>query len=63
VCRVVVVNKRTKKVHLGAMQEAVKWQIAHVGDKWRDGDVIMSNHPAAGSLFVACAFVFFFLKD
>jgi hypothetical protein len=32
----------------GAMQEAVKFQIHHLGDSWKDGDVIVSNHPQAG---------------
>jgi hypothetical protein len=35
-------------VHLGAMQEAVKFQIRHRGDSWVDGDVLVSNHPQAG---------------
>lgn len=30
------------------MQEAVKFQIQHLGDNIFDGDVIVSNHPAAG---------------
>uniref|UniRef100_T1DC93 Putative 5-oxoprolinase n=1 Tax=Cupiennius salei TaxID=6928 RepID=T1DC93_CUPSA len=35
-------------VHLGSMQEAVKYQIRHLGDSIREGDVILSNHPLAG---------------
>ena len=52
-------------VHLGAMQEAVKFQLRHLGklldaivrvkrmfvsegDRWHEGDVVMSNHPSAG---------------
>lgn len=35
-------------VHLGAMQEAVKFQISHRGDDIKPGDVILTNHPAAG---------------
>ncbi|XP_064467437.1 5-oxoprolinase-like [Ornithodoros turicata] len=35
-------------VHLGAMQEAVQFQMRHLGDDLRSGDVILSNHPCAG---------------
>ncbi|XP_042898773.1 5-oxoprolinase [Parasteatoda tepidariorum] len=35
-------------VHLGAMQEAVQFQMRHLGDNIHDGDVILSNHPCAG---------------
>ncbi|XP_059496707.1 5-oxoprolinase isoform X3 [Stegostoma tigrinum] len=35
-------------VHLGAMQETVQFQIIHLGDDLREGDVILSNHPSAG---------------
>ncbi|GAB6023455.1 hypothetical protein CHUAL_008235 [Chamberlinius hualienensis] len=35
-------------VHLGAMQEAVQFQMKSLGDKIREGDVILSNHPSAG---------------
>lgn len=30
------------------LQEAVRWQIQHLGADWKEGEVIMSNHPAAG---------------
>jgi 5-oxoprolinase (ATP-hydrolysing) len=30
------------------MQEAVKWQIQHLGDSWKEGIVIATNHPEAG---------------
>lgn len=43
-----VANAPHLPVHLGSMQEAVKWQINFLGANWRDGDVVMSNHPAAG---------------
>eukprot|EP01130_Rhizamoeba_saxonica_P018125 TRINITY_DN8987_c0_g1_i1.p1 TRINITY_DN8987_c0_g1~~TRINITY_DN8987_c0_g1_i1.p1 ORF type:complete len:1280 (+),score=335.03 TRINITY_DN8987_c0_g1_i1:34-3840(+) len=43
-----VANAPHLPVHLGAMQEAVKWQIQHWGDSWNEGEVLMSNHPAAG---------------
>ncbi len=38
-------------VHLGAMQEAVRCQLAHWGVALEDGDVLVSNHPqlAGGS--------------
>uniref|UniRef100_A0A3Q3T0X5 5-oxoprolinase, ATP-hydrolysing n=1 Tax=Mastacembelus armatus TaxID=205130 RepID=A0A3Q3T0X5_9TELE len=35
-------------VHLGAMQETVQYQIRSLGDKLKEGDVILSNHPCAG---------------
>ncbi|KAM7071315.1 LOW QUALITY PROTEIN: 5-oxoprolinase [Acridotheres tristis] len=35
-------------VHLGAMQEAVQFQIRNLGPELREGDVILSNHPRAG---------------
>eukprot|EP01094_Clydonella_sp_ATCC50884_P021258 TRINITY_DN4644_c0_g1_i2.p1 TRINITY_DN4644_c0_g1~~TRINITY_DN4644_c0_g1_i2.p1 ORF type:complete len:927 (+),score=254.03 TRINITY_DN4644_c0_g1_i2:50-2782(+) len=77
-----VANAPHLPVHLGAMQEAVRWQIRHLrreareggeaeeaagaggtappapsawdswetvrGEGWREGEVIMSNHPDAG---------------
>jgi len=43
-----VANAPHLPVHLGAMQEAVKFQLRHLGDAWRDGDVVVSNHPQAG---------------
>lgn len=30
------------------MQEAVKFQINYLKDDWKQNDVILSNHPAAG---------------
>ncbi|KAG5675741.1 hypothetical protein PVAND_005619 [Polypedilum vanderplanki] len=35
-------------VHLGAMQETVRYQIKTIGNTLKDGDVILSNHPHAG---------------
>ncbi|KXS09479.1 hypothetical protein M427DRAFT_105271 [Gonapodya prolifera JEL478] len=35
-------------VHLGSMQEAVKYQINFWGDNLSEGDVLVSNHPKAG---------------
>ena len=35
-------------VHLGAMQEAVQWQLNHLQGDLHEGDVLLSNHPAAG---------------
>ncbi|KAM6125760.1 LOW QUALITY PROTEIN: 5-oxoprolinase [Pterocles gutturalis] len=35
-------------VHLGAMQETVQFQLHHLGEDLRQGDVILSNHPCAG---------------
>ena len=35
-------------VHLGSMQEAVKYQIEYFGDDLCEGDVLLTNHPDAG---------------
>ena len=35
-------------VHLGAMGETVRWQMAHVGSDLQEGDVLVTNHPSAG---------------
>ncbi|XP_044309191.1 5-oxoprolinase [Varanus komodoensis] len=35
-------------VHLGAMQEAVQFQIRSLGADLHPGDVLLSNHPCAG---------------
>jgi len=43
-----VANAPHLPVHLGSMQEAVKWQLKHWGDKWKEGEVIATNHPDAG---------------
>lgn len=43
-----VANAPHLPVHLGSMQEAVKAQIDILGEQWREGEVVLSNHPAAG---------------
>ncbi|XP_065827960.1 5-oxoprolinase-like isoform X2 [Oscarella lobularis] len=43
-----VANAPHIPVHLGAMQEAVQWQLLNFEEEIRDGDVILTNHPAAG---------------
>lgn len=35
-------------VHLGSMQETVRYQIQTRGGSLKDGDVLLSNHPQAG---------------
>lgn len=35
-------------VHLGAMQESVRYQLKQRGNTLRKGDVLLSNHPMAG---------------
>lgn len=35
-------------VHLGAMQEAVQFQIKYLDGKINQGDVLLTNHPCAG---------------
>ena len=32
-----VANAPHLPVHLGSMQEAVRWQINHLGDNWKEG--------------------------
>ena len=65
-----VANAPHLPVHLGAMQEAVRYQVRAMADEWHDGDVLMSNHPQAGGshlpditvitpVFVSGAKVFF----
>ena len=43
-----VANAPHLPVHLGSMQEAVKYQIELLGKNWKDGESILSNHPLAG---------------
>ncbi|CAM9536473.1 unnamed protein product [Pylaiella littoralis] len=46
-----VANAPHLPVHLGAMQEAVRYQVRHWGTNLKAGDVLLSNHPqlAGGS--------------
>ena len=43
-----VANAPHLPVHLGSMQEAVRYQVRLLGENWREGEVILSNHPMAG---------------
>ena len=43
-----VANAPHIPVHLGAMQETVQFQIRYYGNNFKEGDVILCNHPAAG---------------
>ncbi|KAL9974396.1 hypothetical protein ACROYT_G011420 [Oculina patagonica] len=43
-----VANGPHVPMHLGSMQETVKYQIEKIGDSFKEGDVILSNHPSAG---------------
>jgi len=43
-----VANAPHLPIHLGSMQEAVRWQIHYLKDDWKEGDVIVSNNPHAG---------------
>ncbi|KAH6564706.1 hypothetical protein BASA62_007754 [Batrachochytrium salamandrivorans] len=43
-----VANAPHIPVHLGSMQEAVRWQMNHLKGNLKDGDVILANHPTAG---------------
>ncbi|KAI3632101.1 hypothetical protein MIR68_009937 [Amoeboaphelidium protococcarum] len=35
-------------IHLGSMQDCVRFQLNLLGDSVQDGDVLLSNHPSAG---------------
>ncbi|KAI9096588.1 Hydantoinase B/oxoprolinase-domain-containing protein [Phlyctochytrium arcticum] len=43
-----VANAPHIPVHLGSMQEAVRWQMQHSPDSIEEGDVLLTNHPQAG---------------
>lgn len=43
-----VANAPHVPVHLGAMQDAVRYQIRTLGASWKEGEVLLSNHPSAG---------------
>jgi 5-oxoprolinase (ATP-hydrolysing) len=43
-----VANAPHIPVHLGSMQEAVRWQLEFRGHSIEEGDVLVTNHPAAG---------------
>lgn len=43
-----VANAPHLPVHLGSMQDAVRFQVRTLGDKWKENDVILANHPSAG---------------
>ncbi|CDF34748.1 5-oxo-L-prolinase [Chondrus crispus] len=43
-----VANAPHVPVHLGAMQDAVRYQIRTLGTAWKEGEVLLSNHPSAG---------------
>ncbi|KAL6044826.1 OPLA oxoprolinase [Balamuthia mandrillaris] len=43
-----VANAPHLPVHLGAMQDTVRWQVENLKDDWHEGEVIVTNHPACG---------------
>lgn len=43
-----VANAPHVPVHLGSMSAAVRWQLRHWGGDLAAGDVLLTNHPAAG---------------
>jgi 5-oxoprolinase (ATP-hydrolysing) len=43
-----IANAPHLPVHLGSMQEAVRYQVKHLGDSWVEGEVILANHPLSG---------------
>jgi hypothetical protein len=43
-----VANAPHLPVHLGSMSDAIRWQIKHLGDSWKEGYVVCTNHPEAG---------------
>lgn len=45
-----VANAPHVPVHLGAMSSTVCWQLQHWGKDLKEGDVLVTNHPAAGGV-------------
>lgn len=43
-----VANAPHLPVHLGSMQDAVRFQVRQYGEHWKENEVILSNHPLAG---------------
>ncbi|KAL5560314.1 hypothetical protein UlMin_036525 [Ulmus minor] len=43
-----VANAPHVPVHLGAMSSTVRWQLDYWGDRLKEGDVLVTNHPCAG---------------
>jgi 5-oxoprolinase (ATP-hydrolysing) len=43
-----VANAPHVPVHLGSMQDAVRYQIRLLGNSWKPGEVLLCNHPIAG---------------
>lgn len=43
-----VANAPHVPVHLGSMQDAVRYQIRTLGAGWKEKEVILTNHPVAG---------------
>ena len=43
-----VANAPHVPVHLGSMQDAVSFQVNHLGEDWQEGEVLLTNHPTAG---------------
>jgi len=43
-----IANAPHLPVHLGSMQEAVKYQVDTLGSDWKEGEVILANHPMSG---------------
>ena len=43
-----VANAPHLPVHLGSMQEAVRFQIKYLENNWNPDEIILTNHPKAG---------------
>lgn len=43
-----VANAPHVPVHLGSMQDAVSYQVKHLGEDWLEGEVLLTNAPTAG---------------
>lgn len=43
-----IANAPHLPVHLGSMQEAVRFQVQTLGESWKEGEVILANHPSSG---------------
>ena len=52
-----VANAPHIPVHLGSMQEAVRWQMNHLKGKIKEGDVLVTNHPMAGGSHLPGTFI------
>jgi len=43
-----IANAPHLPVHLGSMQDAVRYQVNTLGEDWKEDEVILANHPLSG---------------